>query len=141
MRKSSGIKVVATVASIVRASSRPDGPGVVERAQSVPRLARAVLDGSYVGSSVGRLALVAAAVAYVASPIDLLPEAVLPVLGVADDIVMLTWAVRAFMEETERFLAWERGQGGRAGASGRAGGPREAVTDAMLESLRKKLER
>jgi hypothetical protein len=50
-------------------------------------------------------------VAYVASPVDLLPEAVLPVVGAADDAVVLSWAIKAFVEETDRFLAWEAGQG------------------------------
>ena len=77
----------------------------------MPRLVRATLDGTYAGTTVGRLGLVAAAVAYVASPIDLLPEAFLPVLGAADDAVVIGWAVKAFIEETDRFVAWELGQG------------------------------
>ncbi len=80
----------------------------------MPRLLRATRDGSYAGTTVRRLALVAGAVAYVASPIDLLPEAFLPVLGAADDAVVISWAVKAFLEETDRFLAWELGQGVRS---------------------------
>ncbi len=111
MKTASRIKLAATVASVVRASMRPGGPTVVERVHAVPRLVRATLDGTYAGTTVGRLGLVAAAVAYVASPIDLLPEAFLPVLGAADDAVVIGWAVKAFIEETDRFVAWELGQG------------------------------
>ena len=109
--------------AVVRAASRPGGPALGERALAVPRLVRATLDGSYAGTTLGRLGLVAAAAAYVASPVDLLPESVL-VVGLADDAVVLTWAARAFVDETDRFLAWEAGQGHRPPPpSGRPGAP------------------
>lgn len=111
MKSSSRIKIAATVASVVRASTRPGAPGLTERAQAVPRLVRATRDGSYAGTTVRRLALVGAAVAYVVSPIDFLPEAILPILGAADDAVVISWAIKAFLEETDRFIAWEMGQG------------------------------
>ncbi len=165
-RSSSRIKVIATAASLVRASTRPGAPGLSDRVHSVPRLVRATLDGSYAGTTVKRLGLVAAALAYVVSPIDLLPEALLPVLGAADDAVVIGWAIKALLEETDRFLTWELGQGGRprpatvpghvvddvdptrdvtgAAATGRPEGSttmRGAAADYLLESMRKKLER
>lgn len=113
MKRTSRLKLAATVASLVRATTRPGAPTVSERVNAVPRLVRTTLRGTYRGVSRGRLALVVAAVAYVASPVDLLPELVLPVLGLADDALVISWAVRAFLEETDRFLAWELGQGVR----------------------------
>ncbi|WP_404393064.1 YkvA family protein [Humibacillus xanthopallidus] len=194
MKTASRLKLAATAASVVRASMRSGGPSVAERVSAVPRLVRATLDGTYAGTTVGRLGLVAAAVAYVASPIDLLPEAFLPVLGAADDAVVIGWAVKAFIEETDRFVAWELGQGlrrsqtmrgeatwsspvgGAAGPGATAGhgaasgaprpdrdstgaaapgagdrgpegkvvlpeGVRQAATDYVLETVRKRLER
>lgn len=111
MKTASRIKMAATVASVVRASTRPGAPSLSERVQAVPRLVRCTLERTYAGTSVRRLGLVAGAVAYVASPVDLVPEAFLPVLGAADDAVVISWAVTAFFEETDRFLAWEAGQG------------------------------
>ena len=111
MKTPSRLKLAATVASVVRASTRTGGPSLPERVQSVPRLVRATLDGTYAGTTVRRLGLLAGALAYVASPIDLLPEAILPVVGAADDAVVIGWAVKAFVEETDRFAAWERGPG------------------------------
>jgi len=111
MKTASRIKMAATVASVVRASTRPGAPSLPERVQSVPRLVRATRDGAYAGTTLRRLGLVAGAALYVASPVDLLPEAVLPVVGAADDAVVISWAVKAFFEETERFIAWEVGQG------------------------------
>jgi uncharacterized membrane protein YkvA (DUF1232 family) len=162
---SSRIKMIAAAASLVRASSRPGAPSLVERANAVPRLIRATLDGSYAGTTAKRLGLVAAAVVYVLSPVDLLPELLLPVLGAADDAVVIGWAIKAFVEETDRFLSWELGPGVRArpsrvpghddggvdpsrdvtgAASGRHGSPgtvRVAASDYLLEAMRKKLER
>ncbi len=111
MKTASRIKLAATVASVVRASTRPGSPSLSERAQAVPRLVRATLEHRYAGVTLGRLGLVAGAVVYVASPIDLIPEALLPVLGAADDAVVITWAVKVFFEETDRFISWEIGQG------------------------------
>ena len=111
MKSASRLKLAATVASVVRATTRPGAPGIAERVQAVPRLVRSLVDGSYAGTDLKRLGLVVGAVAYVASPIDLLPEAVLPVVGAADDAVVLSWAVKAFVEETDRFLAWESARG------------------------------
>ena len=111
MKAASRIKLVATVASVVRASIRPGAPALSLRVQAVPRLVRETLAGRYAGTTVGRLALVAGAVVYVASPVDLLPEVLLPVIGAADDAVVITWAIKVFFEETDRFIAWEIGQG------------------------------
>ncbi len=116
--------------------------------------------------------------------------------GAADDAVVIGWGVKAFIEETDRFVAWELSQGLRttqtvpgeatwsspsAGAGGAAGGAagrgaprrgapradrdttgaaapgagsrgpegkvvlpegvRQAATDYVLESMRKRLER
>lgn len=159
-------RLLATAATVLRTTTRRGAPGLGERVEAVPRLVRATLDGTYAGTTVKRLALVVAAVAYVASPLDLLPEAVLPILGAADDAVVASWAIKAFLEETDRFLAWELGQGRtprqpvvqgtvvdapstrqRTEANGtgvveRPGsGLRDAATAYALESLRRRLER
>ncbi|WP_374968769.1 YkvA family protein [Terrabacter sp. BE26] len=180
MKTPSRIKMAATVASVVRAATRPGAPSLQERVHAVPRLVRSTLHGAYAGTTLKRLGLVAGAVAYVASPIDLLPEAILPVVGAADDAVVISWAIKAFFEETDRFIAWEAGRGARVrpstpprerggvlpltaraaeAASGgtadtesdaRAGrvdhvqlpqAARQAATDYVLESVRKRLER
>lgn len=159
MKTASRLKTAATVATVVRASTRPGAPSLAERVQAVPRLVRSTVQGTYAGTTLKRLGLVAGAVAYVASPIDLLPEAVLPVVGAADDAVVIAWAVKAFFEETDRFIAWEAGRSvvpGSAvpgseeqpaaaadlGAGTRLpAGARRATTNFVLESVRKRLER
>ena len=46
---------------------------------------------------------------YVISPIDLLPEIAIPVLGVADDLAVLSLALPKLLKEVDPFLLWEAG--------------------------------
>ena len=82
---------------------------------------RASAKGEYDGGV--RVAAMAAATAYIASPIDLFPEGLLLVLGLADDVVMATWLAGAVLSETERFLEWEQS--------------RKAVVDGRVVSARR----
>lgn len=103
---------VGALLQAVRPVMEPGSPGLGERAGSVPRLVRATLGGSYTGVSKGRLALMLAATGYIVSPLDLVPEAIVPLLGIADDALVLSWLATRFVEETERFLEWEAAQAG-----------------------------
>ncbi|HET6968235.1 MAG TPA: YkvA family protein [Ornithinibacter sp.] len=116
---------VGALLKAVRPAMEPGSPGLGERAGSVPRLVRATLNGSYTGVSKGRLALMLAATGYIISPLDLIPEAIVPVLGIADDALVLSWLATRFVEETERFLEWEAAQFGApyAGGPSAPGGP------------------
>lgn len=82
------------------------GPPLRRRLAAVPRLIRASMRGEYDGGK--RLAMVAAGLVYVVSPIDLVPEGLLLLVGLADDAVMVAWLAGAVLSETERFLEWER---------------------------------
>lgn len=44
---------------------------------------------------------------YVISPIDLLPEIAIPVVGVMDDLAVLSLALPKLMKEVNKFLLWE----------------------------------
>ncbi len=81
------------------------GPSLGRRLAALPRMLRSSMRGEYDGGA--RLALMAAATVYVASPVDLVPEAVLLVFGLVDDVVVVTWLAGAVLAETERFLRWE----------------------------------
>ena len=71
-------------------------------------MVRATLSGDYVGVSKGRLLMMLAAAGYLVSPLDLIPEAVLPIIGLADDALVLARWPRKLVEETEAFLEWEK---------------------------------
>lgn len=44
---------------------------------------------------------------YVISPIDLLPEIAVPVLGVMDDLAVLSLVIPKLLREVDKFLLWE----------------------------------
>lgn len=81
------------------------GPSIGKRLAALPRMIKATMKGEYDGGL--RLALMSAAMIYVASPVDAVPEALLLVLGLADDALVITWLAGAVLAETERFLTWE----------------------------------
>jgi uncharacterized membrane protein YkvA (DUF1232 family) len=100
---------LATLVRAVRGTLRPGEPGVGERARALPRLVLDTLRGRYHGTTKGRLGLMALAVLYVVSPLDVLPD-LLPLIGVADDAMVLAWLAGAVLSETGDFLAWERAE-------------------------------
>jgi uncharacterized membrane protein YkvA (DUF1232 family) len=128
MSRNARIASVAAVARAVRMAVRPGGPSIGERAGAVPRMVRSTFSGDYVGVSKGRLMMMLAAAGYLVSPLDLIPEAVLPIVGLADDALVLSWLATRLVEETEAFLEWEKATmgtpaGSSAGASGGAAYP------------------
>jgi uncharacterized membrane protein YkvA (DUF1232 family) len=46
--------------------------------------------------------------AYILSPIDFLPEALLSVIGLADDAAVFAFLIRSLMGDVEKFREWER---------------------------------
>ena len=88
-----------------------DGPlGFVEQIKSIPSLALDVLFGRYHGMTRGRLLLMVAAAFYIVSPVDLLPEILLTVPGLADDAVVAGWLVASLFRATTAYDAWRTGQ-------------------------------
>lgn len=93
------------------AAAVSDGPtGLGSRVASIPRLARDVLTGQYGGMTRGRLGLMALAVVYIVSPIDVLPEALMTIPGLADDAAIAAWLVAALFGATTAYRAWEYDQ-------------------------------
>jgi uncharacterized membrane protein YkvA (DUF1232 family) len=84
------------------------GPSMGRRLGAVPRMIRASMRGEYDGGT--RLAMMAVAGIYVVSPVDLVPEALLLVVGLIDDVAVVGWLAGAVLSETERFLRWEAGR-------------------------------
>jgi uncharacterized membrane protein YkvA (DUF1232 family) len=108
-----GPRRIAAFTALWRAvaqSGRPGAPAMGERLRALPRMLGGAVTGRYSALSRTRLGLIVLALAYLVSPIDLLPEAFLPLIGLADDGVVALWLGGAFLAETERFLGWEREQ-------------------------------
>jgi len=113
---------VSTLVRAVRGTLRPGEPGVGQRLRALPRLVVATLTGRYHGTTRSRLGLMALAVVYIVSPLDLLPD-LLPLIGVADDAMVLAWLAGATLSDAGDFLAWERGGRGRPRGAERRRGP------------------
>jgi uncharacterized membrane protein YkvA (DUF1232 family) len=85
---------------------KPGTPGLGRRLGALPRMTRAIFRGEYDGGT--RLGLMGLAVLYILSPVDIVPELVFSVFGLVDDAAMVVWFAGAVLDETERFLEWER---------------------------------
>jgi uncharacterized membrane protein YkvA (DUF1232 family) len=90
-----------------RHRNRPGGPQFRDRVAALPRLVSATLSGRYAGLSRARLGVYVLALVYVMSPVDLVPEALFALAGLADDTLISVWLLGSFFDETERFLIWE----------------------------------
>lgn len=116
--------LLKNVVTALRTALRPGTPGLAERGRAVPRLVRAVLTGQYATLSRGHLGLLLLAALYVVSPVDLVPEAFLGLLGIADDALVVTWLAASLVHDTEDFLVWERTRA--TGAQDERSEPRDA---------------
>lgn len=105
VRRTAALRALWQVVYLAR---RQGAAGVREHLRAVPRMVAMGFTGRYPHLGKGRVALVVLAVVYVLSPVDLVPELVLPLLGLGDDAVVLTWALGALLAETATFLDWER---------------------------------
>ncbi|GAB2679935.1 YkvA family protein [Thalassiella azotivora] len=109
MRTTRRAAALRTLWATLSGRRRPGGPSTASVLSAVPRLVVATLRGRYQGTTPGRLGLMLLAGLYVVSPVDLLPEAALLVVGLADDAVVLAWLAGALLTEAEAFLEWEAG--------------------------------
>lgn len=107
------VRRAAALRSLWRAvrAARRGGPGLGQHLAALPRMLRAAAVGEYRDLAAGRLALALLGVVYVLSPVDLVPEALLGVLGLGDDLLVTTWLAGTLLGETGRFLEWERERG------------------------------
>lgn len=128
----SKVSTFKSLATAVKIATRPGGPSMIERAQAVPRLVKAVRSGEYKGTSLGRLLMILGAAGYLVSPVDLLPEGILGALGLADDAMVGSWLAAQLVTETEEFLSWERSTGRGSGYG--ASVPGEVVDDGRDDS-------
>lgn len=119
-------RAAVNLARAVHEASAPGSPSLWQRLRAVPRMVRAVRSGQYTSLSSTKLAMLVAGVGYIVSPVDLAPEGLLLVLGLADDAMVLGWVALTLVRETEEFLRWEHamthGYAGRPGTTGPEGG-------------------
>ncbi|MEQ3554446.1 DUF1232 domain-containing protein [Pseudonocardia nematodicida] len=98
----------ATLFRALTRRGRPGEPGPAERLRAVPAMAGDAWRGTYPGLGKGRMALFLLALAYLVSPVDVVPEALLGLLGLTDDAVVAMWLGGAVLVEADRYLGWRR---------------------------------
>lgn len=87
----------------------PDAPGLMDRVRAVPRMLKATLRGEYKGMSYKSLGLLALGLVYIVSPIDVVPELLVPFVGLADDTGVALWLAASLVRSAGDYVAWERG--------------------------------
>ena len=98
-------KAAYTAAAAAAMSEGPMGFGT--RVASIPRLVRDTMSGRYNGLSKGHLLMMVVALLYVVSPIDLVPEALLTIPGLADDAAVAAWLIGSLIAATSAYRTWE----------------------------------
>ena len=80
--------------------------GFVKKIPDIFRMFRMWRKGVYPMRSVD-IILPLIGLLYVISPIDFLPEIAVPVIGVLDDLAVLSLAIPKLIKEVDKFLLWE----------------------------------
>ena len=83
--------------------------GFVKKIPDIFRMIKMWRKGSYPMRSID-IILPLIGLLYVISPIDLLPEVAVPVIGVLDDLAVLSLAIPKLVKEVDKFLLWEAEQ-------------------------------
>ncbi len=87
---------------------RGDGTyGLGRRLGALPRLLRAATSGTYRGWDRRRALGLLVGALYVLSPVDLVPELLFNVLGLADDALVAAWLAGALLAEVDGYIRWE----------------------------------
>lgn len=84
--------------------------GFVKKIPDIFRMVNLWRKGEYKVNSID-IILPLLGFAYIISPIDIFPEIALPVVGVLDDLAVLSLALPKLMREVDKFLLWEAKRG------------------------------
>jgi len=71
------------------------------------RILHSCADGSYTKIPWQSLILLAASMLYFVMPIDVISEFI-PVLGLMDDVALLSWTIHAIKTDIDEFVIWEK---------------------------------
>lgn len=80
--------------------------GFVKKIPDIFRMVRMWRKGEYPMRSID-IILPLLGVLYIISPIDILPEVAVPVIGVLDDLAVLSLTIPKLIKEVDKFLLWE----------------------------------
>ncbi|MCW3160089.1 YkvA family protein [Chryseobacterium oryctis] len=83
--------------------------GFIKKIPDIFRMVKMWRKGAYPMRSID-IILPLLGLLYVISPIDLIPEVAIPVVGVLDDLAILSLAIPKLIREVDKFLLWETEQ-------------------------------
>lgn len=83
--------------------------GLMRKIPDIYRMIKYWRKGIYPVNSIDMI-LPILGILYIISPIDLLPEIAVPVLGIADDLAVLSLTLPKLLKEVDKFLLWEAKQ-------------------------------
>jgi uncharacterized membrane protein YkvA (DUF1232 family) len=102
------VAAVTAVGRAVRSGTRPGSPGLVERVRLLPSMVRDAAAGRYPALSKGRITALALGVVYILSPIDLVPESLMLLVGMTDDVLVAGWVVAGLLDASGEYALWRR---------------------------------
>jgi uncharacterized membrane protein YkvA (DUF1232 family) len=102
------VAAASAVGRAVRSGSQPGTPGLGERVRLLPAMVSDSLTGRFPGLTRARLVLMLLGVLYVLSPVDLVPESVMLLLGLTDDVLVAGWVVAAAIDAAGDYALWRR---------------------------------
>jgi uncharacterized membrane protein YkvA (DUF1232 family) len=102
------VAAAAALGRAVRSGTRPGTPGLAERVRLLPAMVKDAAAGRYPALSKGRLALLAVGVAYILSPVDLMPESLMMLFGMTDDVLVASWVVAGLLDASGEYALWKR---------------------------------
>ncbi|OUJ71806.1 YkvA family protein [Hymenobacter crusticola] len=103
---------------------------LVDMGRTLVALVSAYITGSYRQIDTSTIIAGLAVLLYFLSPLDLVPDFI-PVVGLLDDVALISWFISKFAEEIARFRQWEASSA--ASASGTA--PAPARSDRSLPAV------
>lgn len=83
--------------------------GFVRKIPDIFRMVNLWRKGLYPVKSINMI-LPLMGILYVISPIDLVPDFIIPVVGVLDDLAVLSFTIPKLIKEVDKFLLWETEQ-------------------------------
>ncbi|KMQ59882.1 hypothetical protein ACM39_18140 [Chryseobacterium sp. FH2] len=83
--------------------------GFVKKIPDIFRMIKSWKKGFYPMKSID-IILPLLGILYIISPIDLIPEVAIPVVGVLDDLAVLSLVIPKLIKEVDKFLLWEAEQ-------------------------------
>jgi uncharacterized membrane protein YkvA (DUF1232 family) len=109
-RLSKNSKGILLLLGTVFTKMQSDGGGspfkkIKSKLKSLGLLVRHFANGSYKGVETKNIVIILAGMIYFISPIDLIPD-ILPIVGFADDIALISFIYNSLADELEKFEHW-----------------------------------